>query len=406
MTINDQPGGADLVGLLGAEACPEGLPVINVEMLRDPETLRRMREAGDLHRVNLGGREAGWLLTSHDTSWKALVDPRMRGESPYSRKRAPGELADEEDLFFLPNEEHARLRRMISRPLTPRRVAALTDRIQKEADALLDAMPPSEAVDFIASFARPFPVAVLCELLGIPQDGRRYIRDYIYGWVAEAGEATPVTESAGLALADYLRTLIAQRRAEPKNDLISAMAQTEGPETSEEDVLSAVRLLLVAGNRPVTRLLTKSLGVLLHDRSHWQRLVDDPTRIDATVEELLRIVTPIALSSRNLKEEVEIGGVLLPEGAGVHCALGAVNRDPAHFTDPDTFDPERPDNPHMAFGLGHRHCLGAALARAEARIVFGTLTRRFPDMRILKDQEVHGLRPGTSRLPVVLCPVP
>jgi len=400
---------SELVGSLGAELSSAGLPVVTAQMLNDFDVLRTMREAGAAHQVDMGGRETGWILTTHDAASKAMVDPRLMGEPPHSWSRRTGaekELLDEEDLFFLPEEEHTRLRRMITRQLTLRRVTALSARIQGEVDKLLDAMPPSGVVDFITSFARPLPVAVLCELLGIPESGRGYIRDYVYGWIAGSGGATPVTKSAGLAMAEYLGTLIAQRQAAPGDDLLSAMAHTQGPDTSQADVLSAVRLLLVAGHRPVTRLLFAGTAVLLSPRSRWQQLVDDPTRIDATIEELLRVVTPTGLSSRYVKEETEVDGVLLPKGSGVHCALAAANRDPARFGDPDTFDPLRPVNPHLAFGLGRKHCLGASLARAEARIAFGTLVRRFPHLRLAETQETNGRRPRGRGLPVILDPTP
>ncbi|MFI6389807.1 cytochrome P450 [Nonomuraea sp. NPDC050547] len=371
------------------------LPLVGVETLRDMDALRRMREAGPVHHVDMGGREPGWILTCHEDAAKALVDPRLRGDAPQAQGPEK-ELADEEDLFFLPGEQHARLRRMISRQLTPRRVAGLLPRIQHEADLLLDAMPAGEPADFIAAFSRPFPVAVLCELLGVPPEGRRHIRDYVFGWIAEAGVGTVVTESAGVAMAGYLKELIAERRAAPRDDLISAMSAA-GP----RDVLSAVRLLLVAGHRPVTRLLTEGVEILL---SRPPGLVEDPSRLDPTVEELLRLITPTALSSRYVKESLEIGGVELPEGGGVHCVLAAVNRDPDRFPDPDAFAPDRPANPHLAFGLGHRHCLGAALARAEAKVAVGTLARRFPRMRLAADQGPAPTRAGTRKLLVVLDP--
>ncbi|MFI6294506.1 cytochrome P450 [Nonomuraea sp. NPDC050790] len=371
------------------------LPLVGVETLRDMDALRRMREAGQVHHVNMGGREQGWILTSHEAAAKALVDPRLRGDAPQARGPEK-ELADEEDLFFLPGEQHARLRRMISRQLTPRRVAGLLPRVQHEADLLLDAMPTGEPADLIAAFSRPFPVAVLCELLGVPPEGRHHLRDYVFGWVAEAGVGTVVTESAGVAMAGYLRELIALRGAEPRDDLVSAMAAGADP----RDVLSAVRLLLVAGHRPVTRLLTEGVEILLSRRG----LAEARANLDATVEELLRLITPTALSSRYVKESMEIGGVELPEGGGVHCVLAAANRDPDRFPDPDAFAPGRPANPHLSFGLGHRHCLGAALARAEARVAIGTLARRFPRMRLAADQGPAPTRAGTRKLLVVLDP--
>lgn len=382
MTVDSDRSG--LAGLLGAELCPAGLPVITAAMLKDSRALAVMRQAGAMHYVNMGGREPGWIVTDYDLAAKVLVDPGLMGEPPHasSKRTRPEEQLDEEDLFFLPEERHARLRRMITRPLTHRRVAALAPRIQGEVDRLLDELPASGPVDFTTLFARPLPVAVLCELLGVPESGRRFIREYVFGWVPTSHDATPVTDAAGIAMTAYLKELIAARKADPQEDLISAMAQTDGADTPELDVLSAVRLLLVAGHRPVTTLLNHGVATLLLQRERWQRLVGDPSLIDGAVEELLRVVTPTGLSSRYVKADTEIDGFVLPEGTGVHCALAAANRDPARFDDPEWFDPRRPANPHLAFGLGRKHCLGAPLARAEAVIAISSLLRRFPGLRI------------------------
>ncbi|NBM20884.1 cytochrome P450, partial [Streptomyces sp. GC420] len=405
---------AELIRSLAAEVCPMGLPVITAEMLRDHTALRRLREAGTVE-VSLGGRETGLMITRYDEAAAALVEPRLRGEHPLAasmRTASDEEVCDEEQLFFLPADEHVRLRRLISRQLTHRRVAGLASRIQREADRLLAQVPAGEPVDFVQAFSRPFPVAVLCELLGIPTAERRYIRDYVYGWIAEYGESTTVTKSTGLALAEYLRTLIAERRRTPGDDLISAMLRGEDGGTAEQDVLAAVRFLLVAGHRPVTRLLTESVELLLGRRSHWERLSDEPALMDATIEELLRVITPTTLASRYAGDAPRADtadpaakpaadpAAGPAAGSGVHCALAAVNRDPARFDDPDRFDPGRSANHHLAFGLGHRHCLGAALARAEVRIALGTLLTRFP--RMVLTGGTLGDEPGRRQLPVVL----
>ncbi|HEX6869807.1 MAG TPA: cytochrome P450 [Micromonosporaceae bacterium] len=401
------PAERDLASSLGADLDGEGLPVITAQMLSDNDSLRTMREAGAVHYVSMGGRENGHLLTTYEAAGRALPDPRLMGVPRRYRADADADadnLIDEEDLFFLPKEQHARLRRMVVRQLTHRRVSTLAPRIEGEVDKLLTAMPATSVVEFATSFGQPLPVAVLCELLGIPADGRGYIRDYVFGWIAGAGAATPVTKSAGVAMADYLRTLIGQRREHPGDDLISGMLHEQTVPCDEQDVLSAVRLLLVAGHRPVTRLLVNGLTTLLRPRTRWQWLVQHPEHLDSTVEELLRFVTPTSLSSRYVHEDVEFDGIALTKGDGLHCALGAANRDPARFNDPDVFDPTRPTNPHLAFGLGSKHCLGAALARAEAQIVFGKLARDFPQLRLAGPHEA-GDRPITGRyLPIILDP--
>ncbi|MER6632965.1 cytochrome P450 [Streptomyces sp. NPDC000987] len=404
-----RPEAEDLAEALGAEVCPAGFPVIGARMLRDPAALGTLRDAG-IARVSLGGGENGWMVARYDAASALLKEPGLRGEHPLAqtmRTAADEEVCDEEMLFFLPTEEHLRLRRLISRQLTHRRVGGLVPRIRQEADRLLDEVPHSEPIDLVQSFCRPFPVAVLCELLGIPMSERRYIRNYVYGWVAEYGEASSVTKQAGIELADYLRELVAERRKSPGDDLISAMVSGDDADTLEEDVLSAVRLLLIAGHRPMTRLLTEGVELLLGERDRWDRLRRDPDWLEPVTEELLRYVTPTTLASRYAEEEVEVEGVTLAPGTGVHCALAGVNRDPAHFENPDTFDPDRSENRHVAFGLGHKHCLGAALTRAEVRVALETLTTRFPQM-VLADVRLSG-EPQRRQLPVVLrpetCPV-
>ncbi|BFU45302.1 cytochrome P450 [Krasilnikovia sp. MM14-A1004] len=339
-----------------------------------------MRASGAAHAVDFGGWEHGWLLTGYDATVGALVDPRLRGVPPQARapQGGSGELLDEEDLFFLPDPQHERLRRLIGGRLTPRRVAELAPRIQHEIDTLLDGLPPGEPVDFVTEFAVPLPVAVLCELLGVPPDGRRYVGDYMLGWLAESGAGVPVTESAGVALAGYLTALIAERRARPRTDLISAMTSVG----TDDDILSAVRLLLIAGHHPVTRLLGGGLEVLLRHRSLWTRLAAEPELSRTTVEELLRLITPAMLATRYSQAGAELNGEPLAEGTPVHCALVAANRDPGPFPAPDTFDPDRPAHPHLAFGLGHKHCLGAALARSQMRMVIDTMAARFPRMAL------------------------
>ncbi|MEU4101249.1 cytochrome P450 [Streptomyces tanashiensis] len=383
-------------------------PVIGAETLRDHAALARLRETGTPE-VSLGGRENGLMVTRYEVAAAVLVEPALRGEHPLAvsmRTGADEEACDEERLFFLPTEEHRRLRRTVSRHLTHRRVAALVPRVRREADLLLAAVPGGEAVDLVRVFSRPFPVAVLCELLGIPREERGYVRDYLYGWVAEYGEASTVTESAGHALSRYLGKLIRARAESPGDDLISAMLRHGGEDAGllREDTLAAVRFLLVAGHRPVTRLITDGLELLLRRREHWERLKAEPARLDDTVEELLRHVTPTTLASRYAGTPTEVDGAVLAAGGGVHCALAAVNRDPERFEDPDRFDPGRTPNAHLAFGLGHKHCLGSALARAELRIAFGTLLARFPHLALADPAPGAEEEPERRRLWVL--PVP
>ncbi|MCZ0982320.1 cytochrome P450 [Streptomyces diastatochromogenes] len=319
-------------------------PVIGAETLRDHAALARLRESGTVE-VSLGGREDGLMVTRYGVAAAVLVEPALRGEHPLAVSMRTGEdeeACDEEQLFFLPTEEHRRLRRTVSRHLTHRRVAALVPRVQREADRLLAAVPPGEAVDLVRVFSARSRSPCSVNSWASP-GGAGYVRDYLYGWVAEYGGASTVTESAGHALARYLEQLIGERAQSPGDDLISAMLRRGGEDDGplREDALAAVRFLLVAGHRPVTRLITDGLELLLRQREHWERLVAEPGRLDAAVEELLRHVTPTTLASRYAGTPTEVDGAALAGGDGVHCALAAVNRDPERFEDPDLFDPDR-----------------------------------------------------------------
>jgi cytochrome P450 len=378
-------------------------------MLNDLDLLRELRQTGPVHEVDLAGTPI-WLVTGHEAITTAFADATLTAGADPEAPDIAG-LPFEEDLSALPPEDHARLRRMIGRQLTARRVAALRPLIQRETDRLLDAIPAGETADFVDAFARRLPVAVLCDLFALPEDGRRLVHDYVLGWLVEDGDpAGPAHDATGIAaMAAYLRDLIARRRAHPGDDLISAMIVADGDPAGDLELLSAVRLILVAGHRAVTTLLANGLATLTGQPELWRQLVAEPAVLPRAVEELLRIVTPVPLSvPRFAAADTDLAGVPVCQGAAVQAAWGAANRDPARFTDPDTIDLCRSDNPHLSFGHGHHYCLGAALGRAEAQITFGTLARRFPRLLAAGRSTEADYRPGTVRelltLPIVLDP--
>ncbi|WP_225642489.1 cytochrome P450 [Streptomyces werraensis] len=289
---------------------------------------------------------------------------------------------EEQQLFFLGASDHAQLRRTIANALSQRRVAELTERIRKTAETLLDAITPGVPVDLGEAFAWPFPVAALCDLLGIPPADHGLIYDYIFQATHPGTADAPET-----SVADYLADLIERRRAAPGDDLLSDMCRDESTDTAHSAVLAAARLLIVVGPRPVAHLLTDGLALLLHERDRWETLLAKPHLLNGAVEELLRFVAPASLAFRYGREEVQIAGRSLPQGSRFYCSLLAANRDPARFADPDRFDLERPAGQHLAFGLGYRHCLGAALVRAEIRVALAVLLERFPQIRLATADE-------------------
>lgn len=390
---------------------PARLPALTPAIFNDPGALRQWRELGPVHRINAADVATSWVLTGHEATTTALADPGLAGNveitAGFRLQSADPALAHrgELDLITIEGREHARLRRLIERHLTPERVAALRPRIQRETDALLDAIPSREVVDLLQRFAYPLPVAVLCELFGVPEQDRGYIHE----WILERLVSPPPKAHGDID--DYLRALIADRRARPSDDLLGWVVEAEGDglsEEGEEDLVSAARFLMVNGHRAPTTVLASGVAALLR-REQWKRLADDPTLIVTAVEELLRIVTPFPVGiPRHVAAPIEVEGIPIPEGDLLTASLVAANRDPSFFADPDLLDIGRTDNPHLAFGHGHHHCLGAELARAQLQIAIGTLARRFPDMELARDSRSLHYRQSSVRyllgLPIVLEP--
>ncbi|MEV4455954.1 cytochrome P450 [Microbispora sp. NPDC049633] len=388
---------------------PATLRPLTPTLLNDAELLGRFREIGPVHRLNAEGAATTWILTGHAASTRTLTDPRLAGEveitAGFRLQSDDPALAHKGDLdlITIDGREHARLRRLIERHLTPERVEALRPRIQRAADGLLDAIPAGEVVDFLHAFAYPLPVLVLCELLGVPEDRRGHIRE----WILERLVTPP--PKAHHDIDELLRDLIAARRESPSDDLLGWVVADEGDDLAEDDLVSAARFLMVNGHRAPTTVLASGLAALLKRPEQWARLVAEPALVATAVEELLRLVTPFPVTiARQVTAPIEVGGTPIPKGDLLAASLVAANRDPSFFPDPDLLDVGRRDNPHLAFGHGHHHCLGADLARAQLRVAFGTLARRFPDVELARDSRSLHYRQSSVRyllgLPVVLRP--
>jgi len=297
------------------------------------------------------------------------------------------------DLLMVDGEKHARLRKLVAAAFTPRRVEALRPRVEALVGELLDraahaARRRDGRMELMGELAAPLPAIVIGEMLGVREEDRALL----HRWSEEAVELLdPLSGREGLeppkratrALADYFRERLAERRREPRDDLLSAMvaAEEEGERLSEAEVLALATLLLIAGHETTTSLLGNAVLCLLRHAGERKRLQDDPSLLPGAVEEFLRFESPVQLTDRVATRDCSLGGARIRRGQLVGLLLGSANRDPERFREPDRLDVGRAENRHFAFGFGTHFCLGAQLARLEARVALGGLLRRFPDFR-------------------------
>jgi cytochrome P450 len=320
-------------------------------------------------------------------------------------------------MLFRDPPDHTRLRALASKAFTPRGVETLRGHIQGIVDRLLERVADAPRMDVIEDLAYPLPVTVISELLGVPVgDG-----DTVKGWsrdVARALDAIAlpvgpdVIERGRRAtdeMAGYFRDLIAERRRRPGTDLLSGLVEAEeaGDRLTEQELLATCVLLYVAGHETTVNLIGNGLLALLRHPEERRRLQADPGLLSGAIEELLRYDGPVQRTGRMAAYDTEIGGVPIPAGSLVLGLLGAANRDPSRFTEPDRLDLGRAEPRHLAFGSGIHYCLGAALARLEAQVAIATVLRRFPALTLAVECPIW--RPsstlrGLEALPVVLRP--
>lgn len=293
--------------------------------------------------------------------------------------------------------DHTRLRRLVATAFTRRRIDQLTPRIQQITNELLDAMVTEVQLDLIDSFALPLPITVICELLGVPTSRRAEFHHWTSTVITGVLAGPNKLATAATAMVSYLRELVKAKRAAPTGDLVSALVAARDGEDrlSEDELTSMVFLILVAGHETTVHLIGSGVLALLTHPEQLALLRTQPHRLPDAVEELLRFNGPLQVATFRLTTEpVDIGDVTIPTGEIVLVGLLAANRDPACVALADTLDITRTDNPHLAFGHGLHHCLGAPLARLEARIALGTLLTRFPELRLAVPAEQLTWRPG------------
>lgn len=383
----------------------------------------QMRSASPVHRVYLADGHEAWLVAGHDEARQALNDRRvskdmvaaLQGDPDVVAEGLPGPAFSRHMLNVDP-PDHTRLRRLVARAFLPARVAALEPAITAIADELLDhldAAGPGAVVDLVAGYAHPLPFAVIGELLGVPSPDRSALD----GWFQRllqpcVGAPSAEAVAASGEIVEYLGHLVATKRAAPTDDLIGVLvsASDDGDHLTEQELLSSIFQLIVAGHDTTTSLIGNSVVALLDHPDELSVLAAEPGLLPGAVEELLRYSAAVPHATfRVTTESMDLGGTTIPAGKQVLVCLAAANRDPSRWPDPDRLDLRRPTRPHLAFGHGAHFCLGAPLARLEARVALGVLLRRFPKLRLAVPRGdlawSHGdglvLR-GLAALPVIL----
>ncbi|MBV7700156.1 cytochrome P450 [Streptomyces sp. TRM70350] len=394
---------------------PVLLPYSDPAFVADPFPLyRQLREDGPVRRAIIAGGLDAWLVTRYEDGLAALSDPRLSSDvRDASDPRLMEQLPEFERESMMSNmlrsdpPDHTRLRRLVSKACTARRVAELRPRIQEIADRLLDAVVPAGRAELVADFALPLPVTVISELLGVPVDDRYDFQRWTDDMLLR-GERLPdpvVVNEAWQRMRAYLTKLLESKRARPADDLLSALisARDEEQRLNEDELISMTFLLLVAGYVTTVNLIGGGIAALLAHPDQLQLLRDDPELLPGAVEEFLRYDGPVSPGiARFAREDVQIAGVTIPRGATVLIASAIADRDPARFPDPDRLDVTRQDNGHLAFGHGIHYCLGAPLARLEGQIAIGTVLRRLPDLALAVPPAELSWRPGGLRGPVRL----
>jgi cytochrome P450 len=384
-----------------------------------------MRDESPVTPVVFPSGERHWLITRYADVRAALADPRLHKDwagkltgPDWSPDPVTGYLS--RHLLNSDPPDHTRLRRLVSKGFTMRRVAELRPRVEAITSALLDDMAARAAageaeVDLIEAFAFPLPVIVICELLGVPAGDRESFKDWSHAMLSSVGEPGQF-RTAATSMYYYFTELLAAKRKAPADDLVSALIAVrdagDGADGAgsfdERELVAMLFLLLVAGHETTANLIASGTLALLTHPAEFGRLRRDPSLLPGAVEELLRYANPLNhATERFTLEPVEIGGVTIPAREWVLCVTSSANRDPARFADPDRLDVGRDPGGHVAFGHGIHYCLGAPLARLEGEVAFGALLARFPGLSLAVEAAQLRWRPsslihGLETLPVRL----
>ncbi len=340
-------------------------------------------------------KQRAWLITRYDDVLNVLKDERFAKDR--HNAMTPGQLKKsswmppifkplEHNMLDLDSPDHTRLRALVHKAFTPRMVEQMRDQIQTLANQLLDAVELKGSMDVIADYALPLPLTVIGQILGVPaEDNPKFHRWSKTLISAGTNRNFFVLIPNIMAFMRYLKKLIKERRAYPKDDLVTALIQAKdgSDQLSEDEILAMIFLLLIAGHETTVNLIGSGTLALLEHPDQLQMLRSEPTLIKTAIEELLRFVCPVEMATeRYAREDITIAGTTIPRGELVMAVIGSANRDAKYFDNPDALDITRKNNKHLAFGHGVHFCLGASLARLEGQIAINRLNQRMPNLRL------------------------
>jgi cytochrome P450 len=371
------------------------------ETLQDPyPTYARLHEEGPIHFVDIGGQWAVWSVFRHAECSSVAKDPRCSAKRaqqmivtlPVGSQAEFSELARMLSLWmiFMDPPEHTRLRKLLNKGFSQAVLESLRSQIETSVDRMLQPFVRGSEVELLREFANPMPVRIISEMLGIPHE----LHDTFVKWSRDIAlfrgnpnrsvEEARAAQNALTQLTAYFRETVAERRRNKGTDLISLLIdiEEEGEVLTEEELYAQCIALLFAGHETTRNLIGNGMFTLLRHPEETKELGEKPEMIRTAVEELLRFESPVQFTARVLKEEMEICGQRIPKRWSVLCMLGAANRDPKQFKDPDRLNLSRLNNQHLAFGAGPHFCIGNQLARLEGQVAILNLVQRFPQMKL------------------------
>ncbi|WP_257458308.1 cytochrome P450 family protein [Archangium lipolyticum] len=381
-----------------------------------PLYARMRREAPVVRLFDPTLQQPVWVVTRYKDAVELVRDPRftkavekLPEDSPNRKMRTADMEAINQHMLSADPPDHTRLRSLVSKAFTPRRVEELRPRVAEIASQLLDKTKAQGSMDLLDAFAFPLPITVIAELLGVPVEDQDRFRDWTTTIISppSAGNLEPMRE-AGRQFIQYFQQLLVRRRTDPRDDLLTALMSVEeqGDRLSPQELMSMLFLLLVAGHETTVNLIGNGVWALLNHPEQLERLRANPALIESAVEEMLRYRGPVETTThRWAAQDTEFHGQVIPKGETILASLLAADHDPEQFPEPERFDITREPNRHIAFGFGIHFCLGAPLARLEATIAINQLLERMPRLRFGVDPSelrwrdgilVHGLQ----RLPV------